>query len=110
MPADAKQPQPAPSKVMKVNLWLRVENNNKYIRGKTKARNEIEQWVLSRYQMTKDRPDGCEYELAIPYQTDAELDAIIYDDILAEAERIADGRHCFIEADVSAIDDPDRSW
>jgi hypothetical protein len=36
--------------------------------------------------------------------------AIIYNDILAEAERIADGRHCFIEASVSAIDDPDRSW
>ncbi len=26
---------------MKVCLWLRVENNNKHIRGKTKARNEI---------------------------------------------------------------------
>ena len=42
MPADTKQPEPAPSKVMKVNLWLRVENNNKYIRGKTKVRDEIE--------------------------------------------------------------------
>jgi hypothetical protein len=60
------------------NLWLRVENNNKQIRGKTKVRDEIEQWVLSRYQMTKDRPDGWEYELSSPYQTDEELDAIIY--------------------------------
>ena len=33
-----------------------------------------------------------------------------YDDILAEADCIADRRHCFIEADVSAIDDPDRRW
>jgi len=110
MPAAAKQPQPAPSKVMKVSLWLRVENNNKHIRGKTKVRDQIEQWLLSRYQMTKDRPDGWEYELSIPYQTDEELDAIIYDDIIGEADRIADSRHCFIEADVSAIDDPDRSW
>ncbi|MGO9466067.1 MAG: hypothetical protein ACLQVF_18145 [Isosphaeraceae bacterium] len=110
MPSNAKQPQPAPSKVMKVNLWLRVENNNKHIRGKTKARDQIEQWVLSHYQMTKARPDDWEYQLSIPYQTDEELDAIIYDDILAEAERIADSRHCFIEANVSAIDDPDRSW
>ncbi len=60
--------------------------------------------------MTKDRRDGWEYELSITYQTHEELDAIIYDDILAEAERIADSRHCFIEANVSAIDDPDRSW
>ncbi|MGO9465428.1 MAG: hypothetical protein ACLQVF_14895 [Isosphaeraceae bacterium] len=43
-------------------------------------------------------------------QTDEELDAIIYDDILAESERIADSRHSFIAANVSAIDDPDRSW
>jgi hypothetical protein len=110
MPADAKQPQTAPSKVIKVNLWLSVENNNSHVRGKKKARDEIEQWVLRHYQMTKARPDGWECELSIPYQTEEELDAIIYDEILAEAERIADGRHCFIEADVSAIDDPDRSW
>ncbi len=43
------------------------------------------------------------------YHTDEELDAIIYDDILAEAERVVDSRHLFIEANVSAIDDPDRS-
>ena len=110
MPANVQPPDPAPPKVMKVNLWLHVENNNKHIRGKTKARAEIEQWVLSRYRMTKDRPDGCEYELAIPYQTDPELDAIIYDDIIGEADRIADSSHCFIEADVSSIDDPDRTW
>ncbi len=95
---------------MKVNLWLRIENNNKHIRGKTKAREEIEQWVLSRYQMTKDRHDGWEYERSISYQTDEEPGAIIYDDILAGAERIADHRLSFIEADVSAIDDPGRSW
>jgi hypothetical protein len=110
MPSNAKQPEPAPSKVMKVNLWLSVENNNSHVRGKTKARAEIERRVLSQYQMTKDRHGGWEYELSIPYQTDEELDAIINDDILAEAERIADGRHCFIEANVTAKDDPDRSW
>jgi hypothetical protein len=38
--------------------------------------------------MTKDRPDGREYELSIPYQTDEELDAIIYEDIIGEADRI----------------------
>jgi hypothetical protein len=105
-----ERPQPDSPRVIKINLWLRVENNNKHIRGKTKAREEIEQWVLSHYRMKKHRPDGWEYDLSIPYRTDEELDAIIYDDILAEADRIADSRHCFIEADVSAIDDPDRRW
>jgi hypothetical protein len=58
MPPNAKQPPSPPSEVMKVNLWLRVENNNKYIRGKKKVRQEIEDRVLSRYQMKKDRLRG----------------------------------------------------
>jgi hypothetical protein len=94
---------------MKVNLWLRVENNNKFIRGKKKVRQEIEDRVLSRYQMKKDRPDGWEYEISIPYETDKDLDAAIYDDILYEANWIAESRYCFIEADVTAADDPDRN-
>jgi hypothetical protein len=36
-------------KTIQVELWLRVENNNKFIRGKTKARARIEQSVLSHY-------------------------------------------------------------
>ena len=40
---------------------------------------------------------------------DKELDEIVYD-ILREAESHADMRHCFIEADARALDDPDRYW
>jgi hypothetical protein len=48
--------------------------------------------------------------LTIPYETDEELDRIIYDEILGEAHRIADLRNGHIEADVISLDDPDRSW
>src|SRR5712692_3017106 len=92
-----------------VNLWLRVENNNKFVRGRTKAREEIEESVLRRYQMQKLSPDRSEYLLTIPYETDKELDDII-SDILRDADNTADYRHCFIEADVQSVDDPDRSW
>lgn len=102
--------EPAKSKVMTVSLWLRVENNSKFVRGKKKAREEIEASVLSRYGMAKDPEDGCEYTLTIPYETDEELDTIIYQDILGEADRIADLRNCFIEGDATSLDDPDRSW
>ncbi len=54
--------------------------------------------------------DGWEYILTIPYETDEELDRIIYDDILWEATRIADLRNGFIEANVVSLDDPERSW
>ena len=101
----SKQP-----KTMKVLLYLAVENNSKFVRGKNKSRAEIERSVLSRYQMEKLSPEGWEYHLTIPYETDEELERIIYADILREAEQIADRRHGFIEADVRSLEDPDRSW
>jgi DNA invertase Pin-like site-specific DNA recombinase len=97
-------------KYMKVQLYLRVENNSKFVRDKTKARREIEQDVLRRYDMKKPYTDGWEYILTIPYDTDEELDLIIERDILTEASRTADMRYCFIEADVIAMDGSDRSW
>jgi hypothetical protein len=59
--------------------------------------------------MEKPYKDRGEYLLSIPYDTDEELDKTIYD-ILGEAASTADDRHCFIETDVMAVDDPDRSW
>ena len=87
-----------------------MENNSKFVHGKGKAREEIEQDVLSRFAMEKPDKKDWGYVLSIPYTTDEELDRIIYEEILAEAERTADLRHCFIEADVFSVDDPERSW
>lgn len=103
-------PLAEPKKVIKVRLWLRVENNNKFIRGKSKVRAEIEQWVLSQFAMEKLQKDGYEYLLSIPYDTEEDLERIIYKEIYAEMESIADYRHCFIEGDMRDMDDPERSW
>ena len=95
---------------MKVRLWLRVENNNKFVRGKSKAREEIEGRVLGHFGMEKTTKDGYEYILSIPYTTDEELDQTIYDEIYAEAEHIADSRHCFTEGDMVSLEDPEKNW
>jgi hypothetical protein len=65
-------------KVMRVSLFLRVENNSKFVRGKKKARQAIERWVLSHYQMEKHDATSEEYLLSIPYQTDQELARIMH--------------------------------
>jgi len=96
-------------KVMQVELWLRVERNNKYVRGKKRARESIERYVLQPYQMQKPNPKQWDYILSIPYQTDEELDEIVYD-ILREAASTADMYNCFIEADARAMDGSERSW
>lgn len=61
------------------------------------------------YHMEKPQKDHGEYLLSLPYDTDAALDKTIYD-ILGKASSTAEDRHCCIEADVIAVDDPDRSW
>jgi hypothetical protein len=63
------------SKTMKVELCLQVENNSKFVRGKGKVRNEIEQFILSQFDMKK--LNNGRYILSIPYASDDELDGII---------------------------------
>lgn len=92
-----------------VELWLRVENNSKFVRGKTKARAWIEDRVLRPHAMRQPYGTKNEYVLTLTYDTDEDLDAAI-DDILCEAERIAALHYCFTEADVRALDGSDRYW
>jgi len=107
------EPAPAPEsdgrRSIDVELWLRVENNSKFVRGKTKARAWIEDSMLRPHAMRKLHADRSDYILTLAYGRDEDLDATI-DDILREADRIADLHHCFIEADVRALDGSDRSW
>lgn len=107
-PDQAESPQEE-QKTLRVELYLHVQGNSKYVRGESKARAHIEDWVLSRYAMEK-QPRGCEYILTLTYSTDAELERIIHDEILREAASIADGRNCFVETDVRALDGSERSW
>ena len=87
-------------------LWLRVENNNKFVRGKTRVRRIIEDTLLRRYAMRK--LGGWEYELTIAYADDAHLERQI-DELLRGIWWEADLRHCFIEADVRERG-TERSW
>ncbi len=102
----APQSQP---KTLKVTLHLQVENNNKFVRGKKRSREDIERNVLSHYGMRKPDPKGWDYELTIPYKTAKDLDDTIYG-ILQEASSIADDRNGFIEAEVTAQDGSERYW
>jgi len=111
MPSGGVRPgtEPDTPRRIDVELWLRVENNSKFVRGKTKARAWIEDSVLRRYAMRKPDANRSDYILTLTYDTDAELDATIYD-LLCEADMIADLHHCFTEADVRALDGSDRYW
>lgn len=108
-PVSSVSKQEKPRKVLQVEVWLRVENNSKFVRGKTKVREQIEALILSQYAMEK-HPNGHAYTLTISYDTDEDLERIITEEILREAANLADLRYCFIEADVRALDGSGRSW
>jgi len=110
-PTTSVRPRTEPDTLRRIDveLWLRVENNSKFVRGKTKARAWIEDSVLRRYAMRKPDANRSDYILTLTYDTDADLDATIYD-ILREVDQIADLHYCFTEADVRALDGSDRSW
>lgn len=94
--------------VMKIRLWLEVRRNSKFVRGMKRSREEIENYVLSKYGMKRHK-DSNDYELTIPYQNDQELDETIYE-IFDEAEGFANERNCFLEGGAECANDPDRSW
>jgi hypothetical protein len=60
--------------------------------------------------MEKPKSSRLDYLLSIPYETDEELDRIIYDDILREVQSIADLRHGHIAYDMGELGNPERSW
>ena len=95
-------------KSIDVKLWLRVENNSKFVRGKNKVRRDIEYYILSEFNMKKEYKDSWNYELTIPYKDSEDLDKKIYD-MLDEIHSEADIRNCFIEADVYTADG-EKSW
>jgi len=95
-------------KKITLKLWLCIENNNKFVRGKGKVRDEIERRILSEYNFKKPYADSYDYEITIPYENDKDLDEIIYE-MLSEMSCTADYRNCFIETDVRTLDD-EKNW
>jgi len=64
-------------KTATVLLWLRVENNSKFVRGKKRAREDIERYHLQRY--AAERRASGEYELKVPFRDDKDLDTTMDD-------------------------------
>ncbi len=95
-------------KTTKVMLWLQVENNNKFVRGKGKSRKDIEDYHLSEYNAKKLEKDGWEYELTFQYEDDEDLENQIYN-LASEMSSEADRRDGFIECSFSEVG-TDRSW
>ncbi len=72
-----------------------MENNSKFVRGKKRAREDIE-LILREYNAVR-RPRG-DYELQVPYADDDDLDKTMHD-MLSEIHSAAGLRNCHVESD-----------
>lgn len=95
-----------PTKVATIRLRLRIENNSKFVRGKKRAREDIERYCLAEYD--GKRLPGGEYELKVPYSNDEDLDKRMQE-LLGDISSEADDRHCFSESD-ARMEGTDRYW
>lgn len=87
-------------------LSLRIENNNKFVRGKKRTRGNIERYCLEEYN-AQQRPNG-EYGLKVPYSSDEELDKMM-EELLGDIASEADDHNCFSESDAH-MEGTDRHW
>ena len=99
---------PPTVKTTKVILWLQIENNSKFVRGKGKSRQYIEDFHLSCYNAKKIDMDGWEYELTFQYEDDEDLENQI-NDLASEMSSEADFRNGFVECSFTEVG-TDRSW
>jgi len=96
----------APPKVATIRLTLRIENNSKFVRGKKRARENIECWCLEEYGAIL--LPNAEYELKVPYDSDEDLDKQM-NELLSNIASDADDRHCFSES-TARMEGADRCW
>ena len=96
----------ASARKVTVLLWLRVDNNNKHVRGKKRTLENIQRYCLPPYEAVR-RSSG-EYVLKVPYCSDAALDRIM-SDLLEEIAREADMCNCFSESNAQ-LEGSDRWW
>ena len=94
-------------KIMPLKINLMVENNNKFVRGKKRSIENIENYVF--YHCNMKKLGDCEYELNIPYENEKDLEEQI-DQIVRDAHSQADMRNCFIEISIQALDGSDKYW
>ncbi|HGO6700339.1 TPA: recombinase family protein [Legionella pneumophila] len=87
-------------KIAVIEVWLQVENNSKFVRGKNESRRQIEQECFAPFDMIKKDKDSWDYVLKVPYENDKELDEAI-NELIEEAGYIADLRNGFIEINVT---------
>jgi len=91
------------TKIATLDIYLMVENNSKFVRGKKKTRECIENDWKNNYNMEKVDIDGWNYVLRVTYKSLDELEETVFE-IMSEAQSSADLKNCFVEMNIEHKD------
>lgn len=98
------------TKFLEAELSPTVENNSSHVRGKKKAREAIELFVLDRYDRKKDPTTDWIYTLTVPYLTKEQLEGTI-DHILQQIHQNADLYNTFVQhCSIQDLENEDKYW
>jgi len=97
-----------PEKTITLKLHLFIDNNSKFVRGQSRAIDDIESYILSAYDAKKRSEDRCEYEFSLSYKDDQDLEKKVYD-LMGMIHSEADIRNCYVESSISTLDG-EKSW
>ncbi len=95
-------------KIALLEVHLSVENNSKFVRGKKKVRQDIEEGWKGEYDMVKLEKNGWNYRLKVPYSSMEALEKTIYA-MMSDADSRADLKNCFVEMTVTHRES-NQSW
>lgn len=82
--------------VADITLRLTIENNSQFVRGKKRARENIERYCLGKYHAT--RLSSGDYSLRVNYKSREDLDGLMAD-LLRDMSHEAEMSYCYIEAE-----------
>jgi hypothetical protein len=88
------------AKIAKVRMSLRVENNNKFVRGKKKAKENIERYLKQYYNMQEDNSSDADYVILVKYKEVEDLKNTVYE-IFRDLDNEANLKNCFTEGDAT---------
>jgi DNA invertase Pin-like site-specific DNA recombinase len=93
-------------KSIKLLLHLYIENNSKFVRGKKKTREQIEDFCLGEYLLEKI--NDTEYYVTIPYEEEKELEETI-NYLLQDMWHTSDSNSCYTETYFCTLD-KEKFW
>jgi len=96
-------------RLLKAELWLLLQSNNKNKKSSKKGIEAIEFFILQKFKGKADKKNKGIYQLTIPHQSTKELNLTVKQ-IIRDIRNTGDLHNCSVELSLRALDKSEKSW